>query len=234
MIATSWISIPNGAGSHTDAYLALPPGAGDKKAGPALLLFQEIFGVNRHIRAVADQYAAAGYVVLVPDLFWAQGKRVELGYTGTDRERAVALMNGCNQDALIADIKAYAAALRARPEASSPAYGAVGYCMGGRMAYFAAAHAGAAAASCYYGGGIQNNLNIAPQVRSPIQFHYGEHDTMIPPEAVEAVRTAIPAAQIYTYPADHGFNCWDRATFDANAARVALARTLGFLAENLS
>jgi carboxymethylenebutenolidase len=75
MFTSQWISIPNGAGSQTDAYLALPPGG----TSPALLLFQEIFGVNRHIRSVADQYAQAGYVVLAPDMFWAQEKRVELG-----------------------------------------------------------------------------------------------------------------------------------------------------------
>jgi carboxymethylenebutenolidase len=233
MITTQWITIPNGAGSQTDAYLALPAGAKQHKTGPGLLLFQEIFGVNRHIRAVADQYAAAGYVVLAPDLFWAQEKRVELGYVSADRERALALMNGCNQDALIADIKAYATALTARAELTHPRYGAIGYCMGGRMAYFAAAHAHAAAASCYYGGGIQNNLNIAPQVGCPIQFHYGEKDSGIPAAAVDAVRAAILAAQIHTYAADHGFNCWDRAMYDAAAARAAFARSVGFFAENL-
>ncbi len=229
MISTQWISIANGAGAQTDAYLALPPGG----RGPALLLFQEIFGVNRHIRAVADQYAAAGYVVLAPDIFWAQEKRVELGYEGEDLPRAYAFMNGCAQDPLIADIQAYAAALRARPEISGPRLGAVGYCMGGRMAYFAAAHANATASVCYYGGRIQDNLQLAAQVKSALQFHYGSKDGMIPPEAVDAVRAAHPNADVNVYDADHGFNCWDRGTFDAPAARVALARSLEFLAEHL-
>jgi carboxymethylenebutenolidase len=226
---TSWISIKNGAGTETDAYLALPRGG----RGPGLLLFQEIFGVNRHMRAVAELYAEAGYVVLVPDVFWAQTRKVELGYVEPDLARAYALMNGCKQEAILADITAYVQALRARSELSSAKIGTVGYCMGGRLAYFAAATAGVDAAVCYYGGGIQNNLQFAPQVKNPILFHYGEKDGMIPPEAVASVRAALPAAKIHMYDADHGFNCWDRGRFDARAARIALARSLSFLATHL-
>jgi carboxymethylenebutenolidase len=229
MFTSQWISIPNSAGSQNDAYLALPPGG----TGPALLLFQEIFGVNRHIRAVADQYAQAGYVVLAPDMFWAQEKRVELGYAGDDLTKAYALMNGCVQDALIADIQAYAAALRARKEVSDARMGAVGYCMGGRMAYFAAAHANATAAVCYYGGRIHENLQFAPLVTGALQFHYGAKDSMIPLSAVDAVREAHHDADVNVYDADHGFNCWERASFNANAARVAFALSLEFLNQHL-
>jgi carboxymethylenebutenolidase len=228
MISTQWITVPNSAGSTTDAYLALPPGG----KGPGLLLFQEIFGVNRHIRAVAEQYAQAGYVVLAPDMFWAQVKRVELSYVDADREAAFKYMQGCDQNALIADIKAYAGALSSRAESTSKLLGAVGYCMGGRMAYLAAAHVGAAA-SCYYGGGIQNNLQFAANITSPIQFHYGAKDKMIPSDAVNAVRAAVPSGEVFVYDADHGFNCWDRAMFDAQSARVAFARTLAFFAKAL-
>ena len=229
MVTSQWISIVNGAGSQTDAYLALPPGG----KGPALLLFQEIFGVNPHIRTVADQYAQAGYVVLAPDLFWAQQKRVELGYIGDDLTKAYALMNGCEQDLLIADIQAYAAALRERNEVTDVRMGAVGYCMGGRMAYFAAAHANATAAVCYYGGRIHENLHVAPQVKGMLQFHYGAKDSMIPLSAVDAVREAHPSADVNVYDADHGFNCWERASFNANAARVAFALSLDFLNQHL-
>lgn len=229
MVTSQWISIANGAGSQTDAYLALPPGG----KGPALLLFQEIFGVNPHIRTVADQYAQAGYVVLAPDLFWAQQKRVELGYAGDDLTKAYALMNGCVQDALIADIQAYSAALRLRSEVTDARMGVVGYCMGGRMAYFAAAHANATAVVCYYGGRIHENLQFAPQVKGMLQFHYGAKDSMIPLSAVDAVREAHPSADVNVFDADHGFNCWERASFNANAARVAFALSLDFLNQHL-
>jgi carboxymethylenebutenolidase len=229
MVTSQWISIANGMGTQTDAYLALPPGG----KGPALLLFQEIFGVNGHIRTVADQYAQAGYVVLAPDLFWAQQKRVELDYAGDDLTKAYALMNGCVQDALIADIQAYATALRARSEITDARMAAVGYCMGGRMAYFAAAHANATTAICYYGGRIHENLQFAPQVKGALQFHYGAKDSMIPLSAVDAVRAAHPDADVNVYDADHGFNCWERASFNANAARVAFALSLDFLAQYL-
>lgn len=229
MISTQWVSVPNGGGSHTDAYLALPPGG----RGPALLLFQEIFGVNRHIRAVAEQYAQAGYVVLAPDMFWAQARRVELGYVGADWDTALRYMQGCKQEALVADIQQYAQALLARPEVTSKKLGALGYCMGGRMAYLTAVHANASAAVCYYGGGIQNNLENAASVRGALQFHYGARDSMIPPEAIDAVRAAHPNAEVNVFDADHGFNCWDRATFDAHAARIAFAYSLKFLATNL-
>ncbi len=229
MSSSTWIEIPNGAGSRTAAYLALPHGG----HGPGVLLFQEIFGVNAHIRAVADQYAQAGYVVLAPDMFWAQKPRIELGYTGADMEAALTHMQACKQDALIADIEAYAAALRARPEISASGIGAVGYCMGGRMAYLAAAHANVNAAVCYYGGGIHNNLNVGAQIKGALQFHFGAQDTMIPLSAVDAIRAAHPNADVNTFDADHGFNCWARGTFDANAARVAFAYSLDFLAENL-
>lgn len=233
MISTQWVSIPNGAATQTEAYLALPPGG----KGPGLLLFQEIFGVNGHIRAVAEQYAQAGYVVLVPDMFWAQAPRVELGYSGDDLAKAYLLMDGCNQDALILDIRAYAAALRARPELIFPGdgarIGAVGYCMGGRMAYFAAAHADTAAAVCYYGGRIQNYLDLAPSIEGALQFHYGAKDSMIPLSALDAVREAHPSADVNVYDADHGFNCWERASFNPASARVAFAMSAEFFAQHL-
>jgi carboxymethylenebutenolidase len=229
MIQMKWIAIPNGEGTQTDAFLALPRGG----SGPGLLLFQEIFGVNRHIREVAEQYAHAGYVVLAPDVFWAQARRVELGYDGEDWNRAIQYMQGTRQEALIADIKAYADALRARTELSSKKVAALGYCMGGRMAYFAAVYANVDAAVCYYGGGIHNNLQNAATVRGALQFHFGAKDSMIPLDAVDAVRAAHPTSDVNVFDAEHGFNCWDRATYDPRSARIALAYSLEFLAENV-
>lgn len=148
-----WISIDAGGGGRCDAYLSLPPAG----RGPGLLLFQEIFGVNRHIRAVADQYALDGFVVLAPDLFWRAAPRVELGYVGEERERALQLMKAADPAALMADIGTSVAALRARPECSGR-IGSFGYCLGGRMAYLAAATQALDAAACFYGGGIHDQL----------------------------------------------------------------------------
>ncbi len=213
-------------------YLALPP-AGQ---GPGLVLFQEIFGVNAHIRAVAEQYALDGFVVLAPDLFWRAAPGVQLGYEGADRERALALMRGYAAPDALADIAASVAFLRARPEVGARKVGAIGYCMGGRMAYLAAATTDVDAAVPFYGGGIHGQLESAAAIRCPLQFHYAEHDDSIPPAAVEQVRQALAgkAASVHIYPgAHHGFNCWARAAYHAPSAALAHGRALVFLSETL-
>lgn len=242
-IQTQWATVPTRDGTM-DAYLALPPGG----HGPGLLLLQEIFGVNEHIRAVADQYALAGFVVLAPDVFWRQAPRVELGYEGKDRQRGISLASALQGAEVVADLQAAVAVLRARPEvAAAPGddkantkiggkVGAIGWCMGGRLAYTAAAVAGVDAAVAYYGGGIQGQLALAPQITCPMQFHYAGHDDHIPPKAVAAVRQAFAGkpAEFFNYPgAAHGFNCWARASYHAGSAALAHGRSLAFLAQAL-
>ncbi len=237
-VQTEWITLPTPAGQMA-AFLALPPGG----RGPGLLLMQEIFGVNEHIREVAQQYALAGFVVLAPDVFWRQVPRVELGYEGADRERGMQLATALVPAELQADLTAALAALRDRPElsASTTAHppvkiGVIGYCLGGRLAYNAAALGGLDAAVAYYGGGIQQQLGLAAQVSCPIQFHYAEADRHIPPEAVDAVRSAFAGrgAEVYVYPgSDHGFNCWARASYHPPSAALALGRSVQFLAQHL-
>jgi carboxymethylenebutenolidase len=227
-----------------DAYLALPPAG----SGPGLLLLQEIFGVNRHIRTVAEQYALAGFVVLTPDVFWRQAPRVELGYAGDDMARGMQLASALQPAEVLADLQAAVSALRSLPEVTSgtgdikaPAkVGAIGYCMGGRLAYTAAALAGVDAAVAYYGGGIAGQLSLAAQVGCPMQFHFAGSDPHIPPEAVAAVRAAFTgrsagmSAEVFEYPGStHGFNCWDRASYHAPSAALALGRSLEFLAKRL-
>jgi carboxymethylenebutenolidase len=247
-VHTQWISLPT-AGGTMDAYLALPPGG----SGPGLLLLQEIFGVNPHIRLLAEQYALAGFVVLAPDVFWRQAPRVELGYGGRDRERGMSLAGALQAPEVLADLQAAVAALRARPEVSGAApelaqvgaqvgaktvakVGVIGYCMGGRLAYTAAALTGVDAAVSYYGGGIAGQLALAAQVRCPMQFHFAGSDNHIPPEAVVAVREAFAGkpAEIFEYPGSaHGFNCWARASYHAPSSALALGRSLTFLAQQL-
>jgi carboxymethylenebutenolidase len=225
-VKTHWIDIAPGFAG----YLALPP-AGH---GPGLVLFQEIFGVNEHIRTVAEQYALSGFVVLAPDIFWRGAPKVELGYEGADRTRGIELMMACKPAELQADIAASVAALRARPEVGTAKVGAIGYCLGGRLAYVAAASAGVDAAVPFYGGGIHTQLNLAPAISCPVQFHYAEHDDNIPLAAVDSVRQALPAAEVFVYPgAHHGFNCWARASYHAPSAALAQGRALAFLAAHL-
>jgi carboxymethylenebutenolidase len=229
-MTAQWIRIKAAAKGEYEGYLALPPAG----KGPGLVLFQEIFGVNRHIRAVADQYALDGFVVLAPDVFWRQAPRIELGYGGPDLERGRALATGVTPAQLLADIGTTVAALRARPEVSGKV-GAYGYCMGGRLAYFAAATAGVDAASCFYGGAIQDNLDRAASIDCPIQFHYGERDAYIPAAAVEKVKAAMAGkrAEVFVYPADHGFSCWERGSYEPRSAAQAHARTLAHFANHL-
>jgi carboxymethylenebutenolidase len=139
----------------------------------------------------------------------------------------------------VADMSATLAALRARPECGARV-GAIGYCLGGRLAFTAAALCGVDAAVCYYGGGIAKQLELAASIRCPVQFHHAEHDASIPPEAVAAVRQAMAAApaaaqaEFHDYPgAQHGFNCWARAAYQPASAALALGRSLGFLARHL-
>jgi carboxymethylenebutenolidase len=235
-ILTQWIRLGEDNDQPFDAYLALPP-AGH---GPGLLLLQEIFGVNPHIRALAEQYALAGYVVLAPDLFWRQATRIELGYEGGERDRAIAMMKAAAPAELGADVTASMAALRSRPEVAGRRAGAIGYCMGGRLAWAAAAAGQVDAAVAYYGGGIQDQLQLAPAIACPIQLHYGDRDAAIPLEAVERVRAALQPqldtgrAELHVYDdAGHGFNCWARPAYQPAASALALGRSLTFLAQRL-
>jgi carboxymethylenebutenolidase len=226
-VHTSWTNIAVGF----DGYLALPPAG----RGPGLLLWQEIFGVNEHIRAVAEQYALDGFVVLAPDVFWRQAPRVDLGYVGADRERAVVLMQAYAADHALADMATAVKALRQRNEVTSRV-GTLGYCMGGRLAYLAAATAGVDAAVAFYGGGIHGQLERAAGITCPTQFHFAGQDDHIPMDAVERVRAAMAGkdAEVFVYPgALHGFNCWARASYHAPSAALAHGRALAFLARCL-
>jgi carboxymethylenebutenolidase len=231
-VKTEWISVPVGGGASFDAYLARPPAG----KGPGLVLFQEIFGVNEHIRAVAEQYALDGFVVLAPDLFWRGQRRIELGYEGADRQRGIELMSHLKAPEVDADMVATAAALRARPEVGGGKVGAIGYCFGGRLAFLSAATAGVDAAVAYYGGGIHDQLDKAAAIKCPVLFHYAERDDHISMAAVDKVRTAMhgKAAEVHVYLGSmHGFNCWARASYHAPSAALAHGRSLQFLAANL-
>jgi len=230
-VTSQWIDIAAGNDSF-GGYLALPKGG----KGPGVIIIQEIFGVNGHIRDVADQYALDGYVALAPDVFWRTQPRVELGYVGADRDKGIELLQKTDTKLAAQDIASTAAALRARPETSG-GIAAIGYCFGGQLAYLAAADGSVDAAVAYYGGGIQKRLDLADQVKVPIQFHYAELDHAIPLSAVGEVKERFAGrdnAEFHLYPnADHGFNCSVRASYNQHASALAHGRTLTFLAGRL-
>jgi len=229
---SKWIDIKASDGGSFKGYLSLPPSG----KGPGIVLIQEIWGVNKHIRAVADQYAMDGYVVIAPDVFWRMQPMVDLGYGKEESEKAFGFIKQIDFRKATADMVSTVQALRALPECTGKV-GSVGFCMGGYLSYMSAAYAGVDAAVCYYGGGIHNQLGEVPKIKCPIMLHYAEKDHFIPMEAVESVKKAFAGssnARIDVYPGvDHGFNCWERPSYDQTSAALAHGRSLAFLATHL-
>lgn len=233
---TSWIDVASSDGQRFGAYLARPPKTPANAAAPGVVVLQEIWGVNAHIRAVVEQYASDGYVAIAPDIFWRMRPRVDLDYSEADSKQAFALMQGLDFDLADQDIAATVAQLRSM-QGVSGSVAAVGYCMGGRLAYRAAAKAGIDCAICYYGGGIHQQLDLASAIDVPLAFHFGEQDQHITADAVDAVKKTFAGrdnVRIDTYAAaGHGFNCWGRPSYHQNAAALAHGRSLAFLATHL-
>src|SRR5882672_5050893 len=203
-------------GHRLSAYLAEPKSA----ARGGIVVIQEIFGVTRHIRAVADQYAAAGFLAVAPALFDRVERNVDVPYT--DMAKGFGYVQALNDDQVMLDVQAGIARVRA-----AGAVAVVGFCWGGTLAYLAAARLDVDAAVAYYGGGI--NRHTAEKPRAPVMFHFGEKDAHIPQSAVEQIKAAYPQGIYHLYPADHGFNCTDRASFEPASAKLALERSLEFL-----
>lgn len=216
-----WIEIDTPHGSIA-AWESLPDG----RARGALVVIQEIFGVNAHIRSVADGFAAEGYAVLAPAFFDVLERGVELGYDaeGTARGRDLITRLGLEK---ALDMTASAATVLA----AHGKVGTVGYCWGGTVALLAALRLGLPSAS-YYGSRDVPFLVETP--KAPLIFHFGELDKSIPPEMVQQHRDALPRMPVHTYPADHGFNCDARASYDPASAKLARERTLAFFAEHLA
>ncbi len=209
-------------GQDLSAYLAEP--SGTSKGG--IVVVQEIFGVNAHIRSVADRYAQAGYTAIAPAVFDPAEKGVELGYDQAGREKGLELVGKIGFDKALASVAAAAKAV-----AGAGQVGVVGYCWGGSVAYLAAIRLGLPAVS-YYGG--RNVTLVGEKATAPLLFHYGLKDAHISEADREKVRAANPAAEFYVYDADHGFNCEARASFDAPSAKLAMERSLAFFAQHLA
>ena len=225
-----FVELSSADGQTIPAYVAKPAGA--PRGG--IVVLQEIFGVNSHIRSVADGYAAAGYVAVAPAMFHRLQPEVDLGYAEADRNAGSALKaqaEALPAPGLLPDVQA-AIDLAARE--SGGKVGIVGYCWGGLMSWRAAALAkGLSAAVTYYGGGMTTPEESARQPKVPVLSHFGEQDHWIPVDSVKAFEKAHPDVQVYLYAADHGFNCDQRGSYNAPAAATALERSLAFFAQHV-
>jgi carboxymethylenebutenolidase len=215
-------------GQLIPAYVAEPKG----QAKGGIVVIQEIFGVNSHIRSVADGYAADGYLAVAPAIFHRVRPNVELGYTPDDMTEGMALKaatEGLPSPGVMQDIQA---AIKHAAQAGK--VGIVGYCYGGLLTWRSACGlSGLSAAVPYYGGGMTTPDEIARKPKVPVLCHFGDKDKHISVESVEAFKKAHPEVEVHLYSADHGFNCDQRGSWNAEAAKLARERTLAFFATHV-
>ncbi len=209
-----------------DAYVSRP--SGTPVAG--LIVIQEAFGVNSHIRSVADGYARDGFLAIAPAMFDRIERGVELGYTGDDLQKGISLARQVDPDDAVKDMEAALAYLRGQNAGKS---GLIGYCFGGTMAWLAATRLNIGAAVGYYGGNIARFAKEMP--RCPVMLHFGKLDKHIPKDDIDQLQALHPEVLIFWYDgADHGFNCDVRPSYNPEAAKLARERSLGFLKQYLA
>ena len=211
-------------GHEFQAWLAAPPG----RARGALVVLQEIFGVNAHIRSVADGFAAEGYTVIAPSLFDRIRRGIQLGYGPADVQEGAGYRAQLTPETTLKDVAAAIAVVK-----NSGRVGTVGYCWGGTLAYLTACQLPVSCAVVYYG---KVTAYLEQKPRCPVMYHYGSEDASIPAADVERVQAVLqPPSTLFTYAgAGHGFNCDQRASYNPQAAAQARARTLEFLARYLA
>ena len=210
-------------GFRTGAYVAKPSG----QVRGAIVVIQEIFGVNSHVREVCDGYANDGYVAIAPALFDRIDRDIELGYDDASIARGRELKAKADTTAALRDIDAARSAV-----ADVGRVGVVGYCWGGYLSWLAACRLpGFSAASVYYGGGIGDVLGETP--KCPVIGHFGAKDAHIPMSSIEQWRAKHPSHPVHVYEAGHGFNCDQRGSYDAPSAKLARERTLAFFREHV-
>lgn len=228
----TWVPMLEEGDRVFSGYLSLPPAG----RGPGLLLIQEIWGVNAHIRAIADAYAAEGFVVLAPDVFWRQQARIDLAYDESGVEQAYKHYNALDMDLARDDLGRTVEYLKGC-EFVEGKLGVLGYCMGGTLAYSLAANKNLSAGVSYYGSGVGGMLEETPKMVCPFLFNFAGNDHLISREEVGRIEPLIKAtgdATFHIYEGvSHGFNCVDRMSYSMKAALFAKARTLRFLARNL-
>ncbi|HWP12296.1 MAG TPA: dienelactone hydrolase family protein [Ramlibacter sp.] len=225
----SFIDLKASDGFVFPAYVAQP--AGKPKAG--IVVLQEIFGVNSHIRSVADGYAAQGYLAVAPSTFQRVKPGVEIGYSPDDINAGGALKAAVEVLPAPGVMRDIQAAIEHAAQAGK--VGITGFCWGGLLTWRAACTLdGLAAAVAYYGGGMTTPDEIARQPKVPVLAHFGDQDHWISPNSVEAFKKAHPQVEVHLYHASHGFNCDQRASYDETAAKQARERTLAFFGKQLA
>jgi carboxymethylenebutenolidase len=229
--AMTSITMSNGA--KVEAYVAQPEGIGP---WPGLVILSEVYNVNHWVRAVADGYAEQGYLCLAPDLYWRQEPGRYLNYNPHDQQIARGLGYSMDVDAFTGDMTDYVKTLADRDDCTGKV-GTVGYCLGGKLVYLAIARGLADAGVGYYAVQLDKFLDEAAHIAQPLMLHFAELDQHVPQETVALVKEATSGnsqVSIFDYlGADHGFNRFGYPPFHEEAARVALERSLGFLAQHL-
>lgn len=227
------VTIRSFDGGEFDAYLALPAGG----YGPGIVVLQEIFGINDYIRSVADWYAAHGFVALAPDLFWRMERGVQLTDKGDDWNKAIAFYQGIDEDKAVEDSAAALNYLRSHTACNGRA-GAVGFCMGGNLAYLLSVRFKPDCAVGYYGVSIERTLNEAKNLNSPLMLHIAGDDKFCPPEAQRQIHNTLdanPLVTIYDYPGrEHAFGRTGGEHYDAADAELAHLRSLEFFVNHLA
>lgn len=219
-----YVTLTAADGHRLEAYRSDPR---ERPKGGVVVL-QEAFGVNAHIRSVCDDFAGAGYAVLAPALYDRQQPRAAFGYDEAALQAARRLRRGLDYAKVMLDVAAAVAALRPHGRV-----GVVGYCVGGSAAWLAACRLGIDAAACYYASDLGQQLDETP--RCPVVMHFAERDHFVTPEVAAAFRARHPAVPAFSYPADHGFNCADRPHgYHAESAALARERTLALFARHLA
>jgi carboxymethylenebutenolidase len=212
------------AAGEIGAYLATPKGT--PKGG--IVVIQEIFGVNPHIRKVTDSFAAEGYIALAPKFFDHIKPGIELGYTPDTMAEGRKIVGELGLDKPVQDV---AAAIEELKKRGAKKVAVTGFCWGGTITWLSSTRLKPDAAIAYYGGGIHGTKNEKPQV--PTMMHFGDKDMHIPMTHVNEIRKLHPDVQVFDYPADHGFHCDARGSYDAAASKQAMGRTLEFMKKHV-
>jgi carboxymethylenebutenolidase len=232
-MSASYIDIRATDGGKFRGYCCLPPSG----RGPGLVVEQEIFGINENVRLVCENYAKAGFVTLAPDLFWRMEPNVDMEYSPQEWQRAFDYFKRFDIDKGLQDVAATVQHLRGMKECSGKV-GALGYCLGGKLAYLTAARTDVDCAVGYYGVALDQNLNEKDKIRKPLMLHIAEKDQFVPPEAQAKVRAGlkdVKGVEIHSYPGvNHAFARINGDHFDKSAADLANRRTLEFLKKHLA
>lgn len=231
-IKSKTVSITTGDGAMP-AHLATPEGAGPF---PGVVVAMEAFGLNDHMKGVADRIAREGYVAIAPDFYYRADDRLA---DYDDLPKAIGLMSALTDDGILADVGAAIDELKGRTTVRSDRIGMTGFCMGGRMTFLAACHLDLQAAAPFYGGGIGGLLDRADGISCPMVAFFGEKDGFIPLEEVESVKAKVaelgkPVEVVLYEGADHGFFCDERSSYDERAASDAWQRLLGLFRDHLA